>query len=122
MYAQDLATYCRVLLCTTQMVFIVGLLRIQFILFNQLAGITGNRPEALLMLQYRHLQITLVRDANSDRPNPVIRLSPEFTKSFLGAKDSCVYPIFNCSSSQSLLTFLAIHSISQKLSATQHLL
>ncbi|KFX90409.1 hypothetical protein V490_06472 [Pseudogymnoascus sp. VKM F-3557] len=42
MYAEDLAEFSRVLLTTTQMTFAIGWLRIQQILFSQLAGITGN--------------------------------------------------------------------------------
>jgi hypothetical protein len=45
MYAEDLAEYTRALLCTTEMTSDIGLLRIQLILFCQLAGIAGNRLE-----------------------------------------------------------------------------
>ena len=44
MYVEDLAEFSRVLLATTQMTIEIGWLRIQLILFCQLAGITGNRP------------------------------------------------------------------------------
>jgi hypothetical protein len=57
MYAADLAEYTRVLLCATEMTFDIGWLRIQLILFCQLAGITGNRSEALVQLRYRYLQL-----------------------------------------------------------------
>jgi hypothetical protein len=43
MYVEDLAEFARVLLATTEMSFEIGWLRIQLILFYQLAGITGNR-------------------------------------------------------------------------------
>ncbi|KFY96390.1 hypothetical protein V500_02463 [Pseudogymnoascus sp. VKM F-4518 (FW-2643)] len=87
MYAEDLAEFSRVLLTTTQMTFALGWLRIQQILFSQLAGITGNRPEALLQLRLRHLELTLIRDPGGGRPRLFIELSPEFTKGFLGLKD-----------------------------------
>lgn len=41
MYVEDLAEYARVLLSTREMTFQLGWLRIQLILFCQLAGITG---------------------------------------------------------------------------------
>ena len=90
MYVTDLAEYARVLLATTEMSFVIGWLRVQLILFCQLAGITGNRPEALVELRYRHLQLTLIRDPTADRPRLFIELTPEFTKSYLGLKDMFV--------------------------------
>ena len=47
MYIEDLAEYPRVLLSIREMTFQFGQLRIQLILFCQLAGITSNRLEAL---------------------------------------------------------------------------
>jgi hypothetical protein len=64
LYVDDLAEYARVLLATTEMNFEIGWLRIQLILWCQVAGITGNRPEALVQLRYRHLKLTLIRDPN----------------------------------------------------------
>lgn len=90
MYVEDLAELMRVLLATTEMTFDIGWLRIQLILFCQLAGITGNRPEALVELRYRHLKLTLIRDPNGGRPRLFIELTAEFTKGFLGLKDACV--------------------------------
>jgi hypothetical protein len=87
MYAEDLAEFSRVLLTTTQMTFAIGWLRVQQILFSQLAGITGNRPEALVELRLRHLELTLIRDPSGGRPRLFIELSPQFTKGFLGLKD-----------------------------------
>jgi len=57
-----------VLLVTREITFKLGWLQIQLILFCQLAGITNNRPEALVQLQYRHLKLTLIRDYNNPRP------------------------------------------------------
>ena len=51
-------------------------LRVQLVLILQLAGITGNRPGALLSLRYENLKVTLLRDpAGSDWPRVLI----EFT-------------------------------------------
>ena len=92
MYAEDLAEFARVLLATTEMTFAIGWLRVQLVLFCQLAGITGNRPEALVNLRYRHLKLTLIRDPDGGRPRLFVELTPEFTKGFLGSKD--VYVAF----------------------------
>ncbi|KAL5312965.1 hypothetical protein ACEPPN_019391 [Leptodophora sp. 'Broadleaf-Isolate-01'] len=88
MYAEDLAEFARVLLATTEMTFDIGWLRVQLVLFCQLAGITGNRPEALVELRYRHLKLTLIRDPDGGgRPRLFVELTPEFTKRYLGSKD-----------------------------------
>ncbi|PQE05392.1 C2H2 finger domain-containing protein [Rutstroemia sp. NJR-2017a BBW] len=86
MYVEDLAEFARVLLATTQMTFEIGWLRIQLIFFCQIAGITGNRPEALVDLRFRHLNLTLIRDRNVDRPRLFIELTTEYTKGYLGMK------------------------------------
>src|SRR5450755_4119873 len=90
MYVHDLAEYARVLLATTKMTFEIGWLRIQLILFCQLAGMTGNRPEALLALRLRHLCLTLVRHPDGGPPRLLMELTAEFTKTFLGLKDAYV--------------------------------
>jgi hypothetical protein len=68
MYIEDVAEFARVLLSTTEMTFQSGWLRIQLLLFCQLAAITGSRPEALLNLRYRNLLLTLVRNPDGGRP------------------------------------------------------
>jgi len=88
MYAEDLVEFARVLLATTEMIYNIGWLRIQLVLFCQLAGITGNWLEALVELRYRHLKLTLIRNPDrGGRPRIFIELTPEFTKGFLGSKD-----------------------------------
>jgi integrase len=66
MYIEDVAEFARVLLSTTEMTF--SCLRIQLILFCQLAAITGSRPGALLRLRYRDLLLTLIRDPDGGCP------------------------------------------------------
>lgn len=90
MYVEDLAEFARVLLTTREMTFLLSWSRVQLILFCQLTGITGNRLEALLQLRYRHLKLTLIRDHDHSRPQLFIRLTAEFTKGFLGMKDTYV--------------------------------
>ncbi|GME34201.1 hypothetical protein M1814_000897 [Neofusicoccum parvum] len=59
-----------------------------------LAGITGSRPGALLALRYRDVQVTLIQDSTgSGRPLVLIELTYEYTKRYLGAKDSNTFPI-----------------------------
>ncbi|KAK2737817.1 hypothetical protein FQN57_007375 [Myotisia sp. PD_48] len=62
MYVEDLAEYCRALLATTEMLYLVGYLCVQVILFCHLAGYTGNRPTALLEIRLCDLDLSLVRD------------------------------------------------------------
>ena len=69
MYVEDLAEFACVLLATTQMTFEISWLRVQLIIFCQLAGITGNRPEALVDLRFRHLksyQLVFVNESGCD--------------------------------------------------------
>ncbi|EAW17037.1 DUF3435 domain-containing protein [Aspergillus fischeri NRRL 181] len=75
------------------MTFQSGWLRIQLLLFCQLAAITGSRPGALLNLRYRNLLLTLVRNPDGGRPLLFIYLTPEFTKTFLGEKEQNTFPI-----------------------------
>ncbi|KAL4865177.1 hypothetical protein BDV12DRAFT_175034 [Aspergillus spectabilis] len=93
MYIEDVAEFARVLLSTTEMTFQFGWLRIQLLLFCQLAAITGSRPGALLNLRYRDLVLTLIRDPDGGRPRLFIYLTPEFTKTFLGEKEKNTFPI-----------------------------
>ncbi|EDN05111.1 predicted protein [Histoplasma mississippiense (nom. inval.)] len=88
MYVDDLAEYLRVLLVTNEMEFLVGWLRVELILFCQIAGVTGNRPDALTQLRYRDLELTLVRDPHSSAPRLCVGLTAHFTKTFLGMKDA----------------------------------
>lgn len=86
MFIEDLAEFARVLLSTREMTFAVGWLRIELLLFCQFAAITGCRPEELLEVRYRDLQLRLVRDPTSKQPRLFIDLKLDSTKSFLGKK------------------------------------
>jgi hypothetical protein len=72
------------------MTFEIGWLWIQLIFFCQLAGITGNRPEALVDLRFRYLNLTLTRDRNANCPRLFMELTAEYTKGYLGMKYACV--------------------------------
>lgn len=93
MYVDDLVLYLAGVLATTEMRFDLGWLRVQFMLYCQLGAITGNRPEAIVNLRYRHLMLSFVRDPadpTGNHPRLFIELSPEYTKRFLGSKDMSV--------------------------------
>ena len=66
-------------------------LRVQEALLLVLAGITGNRPEALLSLRWKHVKMALLRDPDGGEwPRPIVDLTFEKTKSYMGAKDAYV--------------------------------
>ena len=84
--AEDEFELLRTLYCSSKMVFDHERHRIELALILQLAGITGNRPTALLGLQYKDINVTLLQ------VNGNIRVLVEFkfvnTKSYLGGKEA----------------------------------
>ncbi|CAK4031768.1 C2H2 finger domain-containing [Lecanosticta acicola] len=69
-----------------------------------LAGITGNRPGALLALRYENLKVTLLRDPNgTDRPRVLLEFTFKDTKSYLGRKDANTFPVPDIPSEPCLL-------------------
>lgn len=88
MYVEDLAEYLQINLTTTKKRFTHGRQRIQLALFCQLAGFSGNRPQALLNLRYRDIVVTLLRDPNGGPHRILIEFICEFTKQFLGVKNA----------------------------------
>lgn len=69
---------------TTKKTFGHGRHRVELGLFLQLAGLTANRPQAVLNLRYRHIRVSLLRDPQGGPPRIVIEFTFEFTKEFLG--------------------------------------
>jgi len=51
------------------------------------AGFSGNRPQAVLNLCYRHIVMTLLRDPKGGPHRILIGFTCEFTKQYLGMKD-----------------------------------
>ncbi|KAK4908236.1 hypothetical protein LTR49_022836 [Elasticomyces elasticus] len=69
-------------------------LRVQLAFIAQLAGITGNRPGALLALRYGDLKITLFRDPHQvDTPNITLDFTFRQTKSYRGPKDPNTFAV-----------------------------
>ena len=67
-------------------------LRVQLALILHLAGITGNRPGALVGLRYEHIKVTLLRNpSGSEWPRVLIELTFKNTKGYLGLKDAFVH-------------------------------
>jgi Protein of unknown function (DUF3435) len=87
MYVEDLKAALRCNLSTTQKRYQLGRIRMQVQLFMQLAGFFASRPDALLKLCYRHLNVTLLRDSEGGPNRVLLEFTFEFTKTYLGAKD-----------------------------------
>jgi len=81
-------------LTTTKKKYTHGRHYIQLALFLQLAGFSGNWPQAVLSLYYRHIIVTLLRDPNRGPHNILIEFIYEFIKQFLGTKEiyTAVFP------------------------------
>ncbi|TQB67628.1 hypothetical protein MPDQ_005096 [Monascus purpureus] len=91
MDVKDLTKVVETTISTTKKKFGHGRHRIELALFLQLAGLTTNRPQAILNLRYRHIQVSLLRDPQGGLHRIVIEFTFEFTKEWLGAKDANTY-------------------------------
>ncbi|KAJ5982414.1 hypothetical protein N7451_012514 [Penicillium sp. IBT 35674x] len=91
MDVEDLAKVVETAVSTTKKRFGHGRHRIELRLFLQLAGLTTNRPQAILDLQYHHIQVSLLHDPHGGPHRIVIEFTFEFTKEWLGAKDANTY-------------------------------
>ncbi|KAL8671525.1 MAG: hypothetical protein Q9168_003970 [Polycauliona sp. 1 TL-2023] len=89
LYAEDEFELLKTLYMSPESTFENERYRIQLALIMQLAGITGNRPAALLGIQYRHIKVTLMPDPQgSELPRVLIEILFNHTKGYLGGKDS----------------------------------
>ncbi len=75
-------------LSTTKKSFDLGELRILAVLFLLLLAPGGSRPESILLLRFGDIQVTLARDPEGGPHNLMLRFTPEFTKTYLGSKES----------------------------------
>jgi Protein of unknown function (DUF3435) len=71
MYVEDLTKVVETAISTTKKKFGHGQQRIELGLFLQLAGLTANRPQAILDLRYRHILVSLLRDPQ-DGPHRIV--------------------------------------------------
>jgi Protein of unknown function (DUF3435) len=74
-------------LSTTKKSFDLGELRIYAALFHLLLAPGGSRPECILMLRFMDIRVTLARDPEGGPNNVLLKFTPEFTKTYLGAKE-----------------------------------
>ncbi|KAI9761350.1 MAG: hypothetical protein M1840_001974 [Geoglossum simile] len=93
MYVKNLVEYLQTNLTMTKKRYTHGRHHIQLALFCQLAGFSGNCPQALFNLQYRDIVVTLLRDPNGGPHRILIEFTCEFTKQFLGVKDANKFPL-----------------------------
>ncbi|KAJ5775856.1 uncharacterized protein N7511_000867 [Penicillium nucicola] len=83
-YIEDIGPFNETILSTQEKKFHLGFQRIQVCLFNSLGIFTLHRKSALLSLQFKDLQISLQKDPRGGPSVPMIELTPEETKKFLG--------------------------------------
>ncbi|KAJ5248104.1 hypothetical protein N7524_012064 [Penicillium chrysogenum] len=91
MFVEDLTMVVETAISTTKKKFGHGRHRIELCLFLQLAGLTANRPQAVLSLRYRHIGVSLLRDPQGGPHRILIEFKFEYTKGFLGSKDENTY-------------------------------
>jgi Protein of unknown function (DUF3435) len=88
MRAEDEFECQKTLYTSPEMVFDMEVHRLGTALLMQLAGSTGNRPQALLNLKFKHAAITLLPDPEGGvLPRVLMEWKFEDTKEYLGKKD-----------------------------------
>ncbi|KAL8626100.1 hypothetical protein Q9189_008220 [Teloschistes chrysophthalmus] len=89
LHAEDEFELLKTLYTSTEMTFPHERYRVQLALVMQLAGITGNRPSALLSVRYQHIRVTLLEDpGGGEQPRVLIEIVFHHTKGYLGEKDA----------------------------------
>ncbi|KAE9566472.1 hypothetical protein CGMCC3_g17382 [Colletotrichum fructicola] len=93
MTIDDLKQQIETTLGTTRKSFKLGELRILAVLFLLLLAPAGSRPEATLKLRFKDIKVSLARDPEGGPHRLLLRLTPEFTKTYLGEKEHKTYTI-----------------------------
>ncbi|KAH8431665.1 DUF3435 domain-containing protein [Aspergillus melleus] len=83
-YIEDMVPFNETILQTREKRFHLGFQRIILCLYNTIGLFTVNRKQAMLHLQFKHLQLSLQQDPRGGPPVPMIELEPQFVKSVLG--------------------------------------
>lgn len=97
MRSEDLFELEKTVLLSTDMAFEHEQLRIELMLYMQIAGNTGNRPGAILALRFRDFKIALVRDPDGGPwPRLVIDTTFDHTKGYRGDKDAYALLLLRC--------------------------
>ena len=95
LHAEDEFELLKTLYTSTETTFPHERYRVQLALIMQLAGITGNRPSALLAVCYQHIKVTLLPDPEGgEQPRVLIEILFHHTKGYLGEKDAYVLPLY----------------------------
>lgn len=88
MTINDLKEQIEETVTTTKKSFDLGELRILAVLFLLLLAPAGARPAAILKLRFKDIQVVVERDPGGGPHRHLIRFTPEFTKTYLGTKDT----------------------------------
>lgn len=92
MRAEDEFECLKTLWSSEDLKFDIEIHRVGLALLMQLAGITGNRPKALLQLRFKDVTVALLPDPHgSEWPRLMIEWKFNTTKTYKGAKDAFVY-------------------------------
>lgn len=73
---------------TTEKKFPLSELRIYIALFLLLVAPSGSRPTAILKLRFDDILVVRARDSEGGPHKYLLKLTPEFTKTYLGKKES----------------------------------
>ncbi|RKK77497.1 hypothetical protein BFJ71_g16737 [Fusarium oxysporum] len=87
MTIENLEKQAKTTISTTKKRFRIGEHRIYALLFLLLIAPSGSRPQALLLLRYGDLELSLARDPEGGPHRILIRFKLCFTKTFLGEKE-----------------------------------
>ncbi len=90
MTIDDLKKQIDMIVSTLDKSFRTGECRLLCALFHQLLAPSGSRPEALLLLRFQDIRVSLARDPEGGPHQIVIRFTLEYTKGYLGSKDAYV--------------------------------
>ncbi|KAI4592129.1 hypothetical protein KJ359_011504, partial [Pestalotiopsis sp. 9143b] len=93
MTINELKEHNETTLGTTEKSFDLGELRILAVLFNLLIATPGARPRAILSLRFGDIMIVLSRDPKGGPHKLLLKFTPEFTKTYLGAKDAKTFTV-----------------------------
>uniref|UniRef100_A0A4E9EQ78 Uncharacterized protein n=1 Tax=Gibberella zeae TaxID=5518 RepID=A0A4E9EQ78_GIBZA len=91
MTIENLEKQAKTTISTTKKIFRIGEHRIYALLFLLLIAPSGSRPQALLLLRYGDLELSLARDPEGGPHRILIRFKLCFTKTFLGEKEILRY-------------------------------
>ncbi|VTT72992.1 unnamed protein product [Fusarium fujikuroi] len=91
MTIENLEKQAKTTISTTKKRFRIGEHRIYALLFLLLIAPSGSRPQALLLLRYGDLELSLARDPEGGPHRILIRFKLCFTKTFLGEKEILRY-------------------------------